>query len=253
MRRFTRALCIVGIAAFALAAASPAECGVKLRYTSKVGDQSTYQVVMNGETSVFVSEKSQKTTMRTEMFLTQKVVDFEKGLITLLTSIDSGSLNINGQQSPLPNIGQKVTSEMKRNGDIVSTSGFNQIDASKMQLVFPEKEVNIGESWTSVIEPNLQVPVPMNVEYKVLSFEKIKGFDCVKIVSTVRSGKKSTIEGLALDIKADGIIYFAYKEGKYIRNEVKSSMRMILKRVINNQSQSIITKMKMNMKMEHQF
>ena len=66
-------------------------------------------------------------------------------------------------------------------------------------------------------------------------------------------GSKSSIEGLSLDVKADGFIYFAYKKGKMIRNEVKSTMRMILKRVINNQPQSIITKMTMNMKMEHQF
>ena len=128
-----------------------------------------------------------------------------------------------------------------------------EIDTRNMQLVFPENEVSIGTVWNNTLEPNLQVPVPLKVKYKVLSFEKIKGFDCVKISSTVRSGDKSTIEGLSLDVKADGYIYFAYKHGKMIRNEVKSSMRMILKRVINNQPQSIITKMTMNMKMEHQF
>ena len=236
-----------------LAAVDPGFCGVKLRYCKEKGARSTYQVVMDGKTSVFVSERSNKTSMRTEMFLTQKVVDYESGLITLLTSIDSGSININGKQSPLPNIGQKVTSEMKPNGDIISTSGFNQIDTQKMQLVFPEKEIKIGSTWKNTVEPNLQVPVPLDVTYKVLSFEKIKNFDCVKIASTVRSGKKTTIKGLNLNVKADGFIYFAYKEGKMIRNEVKSTMRMILKRVINNEPQSIITKMTMNMKMEHQF
>ncbi len=253
MKRFRQACFYVVCLMLILATAESAFCGVKLRYGKKKGERSTYQVVMDGQTSVFVSERSNKTSMRTEMFLTQKVVDFDDGLITLLTSIDSGSININGQQSPLPNIGQKVTSEMKTNGDIVSTSGFNQIDTQKMQLVFPEKEVQIGSKWHNTVEPNLQVPVPLDVTYKVLSFEKIKNFDCVKIASTVRSGKKSTIEGLSLNVKADGFIYFAYKEGKMIRNEVKSTMRMILKRVINNQPQSIITKMMMNMKMEHQF
>lgn len=253
MNRITRWCRYLAVATLVLAVANPALCGVKLRYSTTQGDSSTYQVVMDGTTSVFVSEKSQKTNLRTEMFLTQKVVDYAKGMVTLLTSIDSGSININGQQSPLPNIGQKVTSEMKENGEIVSSSGFNQIDTRNMQLVFPDEEVNIGSTWSSTVEPNLQVPVPLSVTYKVLAFEKIKNFDCVKVASTVRSGEKSTIEGLALDVKADGFIYFAFKEGKMIRNEVKSSMRMILKRVINNEPQSIITKMTMDMTMEHQF
>jgi len=253
MKRFSRACCAVACLVLVLAAARPAFCGVKLRYSTTKGDTSTYQVVMDGQTSVFISERSNKTSMKTEMFLTQKVVDYNDGLVTLLTSIDSGSININGQQTPLPNIGQKVTSEMKTNGDIVSTSGFNQIDTRNMQLVFPDEDVQIGTTWQNTVEPNLQVPVPLDVTYKVLSFEKIKNFDCVKIASTVRSGSKSTIEGLSLDVKADGFIYFAFKEGKMIRNEVKSTMRMILKRVINNQPQSIITKMQMDMTMEHQF
>ena len=236
-----------------LLTATPLLAGVKLRYSQTDKDTATYQVVMDGQTSVFVSEKSNKTSMRTEMFITQKVVDVQGDVITQLTSIDSGSININGQQSPLPNVGQKSTTDIKANGQIVSTSGFNQIDTKNMQLIFPEEDVRIGSSWSNTIEPNLQVPVPLNVTYKVLSFEKIKNFACVKIASTVRSGKKSTIDGLTLDVKADGFIYFAYKEGKMIRNEVKSTMRMILKRVINNKAESIITKMTMNMKMEHQF
>ena len=233
--------------------ANPLFAGVKLRYSKKDKDSSTYQVVMDGQTSVFVSEKSNKTSMRTEMFITQKVVDVQGDVITQLTSIDSGVININGKQSPLPNVGQKSTTDIKANGAIVSTSGFDQIDTKNMQLVFPEEDIKIGSSWSNTIEPNLQVPVPLEVTYKVLSFEKIKNFDCVKISSTVRSGSKSTIDGLSLDVKADGFIYFAYKEGKMIRNEVKSTMRMILKRVINNKAESIITKMTMNMKMEHQF
>jgi hypothetical protein len=38
-----------------------------------------------------------------------------------------------------------------------------------------------------------------------------------------------------------------------VKNEVKSSMNMILKRVVNNKAESIITKMKMDMKMEWQY
>ena len=243
----------VAVVVLASAVAGSAHGRVRLRYSTRPGDSSTYQVVMDGSTSVFVADKSQRTNLRTEMFLTQQVTEARGNTVNVLTTIDSGSININGQQSPLPNIGQRVTSEMRPNGEILSSSGFQQLDTRNMQLVFPEEPVAVGSTWTSTIEPNLQVPVPLTVTYRVLAFERIKNYDCIKISSTVRSGEQSTIEGLALDVRADGTIYFAFNEGKMIRNDVKSSMRMILRRVIDNEPQSIITKMTMDMTMEHQF
>jgi hypothetical protein len=93
--------------------------------------------------------------------------------------------------------------------------------------------------------------VTLTATYKVLGVEKVKGRDCVKIASSVRSQKDSTIKGLSLDVKADGNIYFAHQEGKMMKNDVRSSMNMILKRVVNNVEERIITKMEMNMEMEH--
>jgi hypothetical protein len=122
-----------------------------------------------------------------------------------------------------------------------------------MQLVFPDEELEIGSSWANSIPPSLQVPVALNVTYKIVGFQKVKGKDCIKILSEVRSGDSTTIEGLSLDVKADGIIYFAFEEGMMVKNEVKSSMNMILKRVINNKQERIITKMNMDMKMEWQY
>ena len=48
-------------------------------------------------------------------------------------------------------------------------------------------------------------------------------------------------------------IYFAFEDGMMVKNEVKSSMNMILKRVVNNKQERIITKMNMDMKMEWQY
>lgn len=229
--------------------------GITLRYGGKAGDQAVYQMVMEGNTTVFVSDREQKTSLTTEMFVTQKVLDVEQdGAIKIMTRIDSGSLNINGTTTVIPNLRQQVVTAMQPNGKILRTEGFTQnLNLNNMQLVFPEGPVAIGHKWSHTIEPSLQVPVPLAVEYRILKTEKIKGFDCVKIASEVRSGQKSTIEGLSLDVSADGTIYFAYKEGRMIKNEVKSKMRMILKRVVDNRQQSIVTKMEMNMKMEHQY
>ncbi len=54
-------------------------------------------------------------------------------------------------------------------------------------------------------------------------------------------------------MRADRSIYHACKEGKRVENDVESTMEMILKRVIDNQPQSIITRMAMDMQMELQY
>lgn len=239
-----------------LAAAAPAEAGIQLRYQSKAGDKASYQMVMEGHTSVFVGDRTQKTDLKTEIFLTQETNEVtDAGVISVTTVIDSGRIEVNSTPSVIPNVGQRVKTEMHPNGAIINTQGLNNpnLNLSQMQLIFPDKAVEIGSSWENDIPPSLQVPVGLHVVYKVVGFEKIKGLDCVKIQSEVRSGKESNIEGLSLDVKADGIIFFAYQKGMMVQNEVKSTMNMILKRVVNNKSESIITKMNMDMKMEWQY
>jgi hypothetical protein len=210
-------------------------------------------MVMEGRTTVYVGDRTQTSNIKTEMILTQTVTSFKDGVIGLKTKIDSGMINVNGQPSPIPNIGQEIATEMRPSGEIVNTQPFGGLDLKQMQLVFPRDPQNVGSKWTSVIPPSTQVPVSLHVTYEVVGTERIKDFECVKIKSAVRSGKESQIEGLSLNVKADGNIYFAYRAGKMVKNDVKSQMDMILKRVINNQEQRIITKMEMDMRMEYQY
>lgn len=238
-----------------LAVVSPADAGVVLRYRAKEGDKGTYQMIMDGNTTVFVAERQQKTSLNTEIFLDQEVEGVsDAGIISMLTIIKSGRITVNGVPSTIPNVGQRVRTELNPNGEIKSTEGMNQnLNLSQMQMIFPDEPVEIGSTWSNTIEPSLQVPVPLRVRYKIVGFETINDLKCVKILSTVRSGKKSKIEGLRLDVQADGTIYFAFEKGIIVKNEVNSQMNMILKRVVNNKSESIITKMKMDMKMEWQY
>lgn len=239
----------------ALLVTSRADAGVLLRYRAEPGDSAAYQMVMEGNTTVFVADRKQATDINTEIFLKQEVEEVsDSGVISLNTIIESGRINVNGNSSAIPNVGQRVRTEMQPNGAVVNTVGMNQqLNLSQMQLVFPDDAVEIGSSWSTKIPPSLQVPVALEVNYKIVGFETIKDFKCIKILSQVRSGKKTKIEGLKLDVKADGVIYFAYEKGLMVKNEVKSAMSMVLKRVVNNKSESIITKMKMDMKLEWQY
>ncbi len=241
--------------ALALVLPGSSEAGVKLRYKGKPGDKASYQMIMEGHTTVFVADRRQKTDLTTEIFLTQNVDEAtESGVLGITTVIDSGRINVNGTTSVIPNVGQKVRTEMHPDGKIVNTQGLNNnLNLSQMQLVFPDKELEVGSSWSNEIPPSLQVPISLNVTYKIVGFETIKGKNCIKVVSEVRSGKEASIEGLSLEVSADGVIYFAYDEGMMVKNEVKSAMKMVLKRVVNNKPESIITRMNMDMKMEWQY
>lgn len=245
----------LGLALAALVLGSSAQAGVRLRYKAQPGDKASYQMVMEGNTTVFVAAKQQKTALTTEIFLSQEVKEvLDSGSIAMDTKIESGRIVVNSVPSVIPNVGQVVRTEMQPNGQILNTQGMqNQLNLNQMQLVFPDKELEVGSSWSSKLAPSLQVPVGLEVTYKIVGFETIKGKSCIKILSEVRSGKKSSIEGLTLDVSADGTIYFAYDEGLMVKNEVKSQMKMILKRVVNNKPESIITKMNMDMKMEWQY
>ena len=245
---------VVALLALGSLQASPSYSqGIRLQYSNTVGDKAAYQMIMEGKTTVFVGDRTQTSAIKTEMFLTQNVAALKDEIVTLKTKIDSGTINVNGQPSPIPMIGQEVVTDMRRDGTIVSNSGFQGLDLKSMQLVFPDKELNVNDSWNSNIPASANVPVDLNVTYTVVGVEKIKDQECVKIASKVRSGKDTQIEGLTLNVQADGNIYFAYKAGRMMKNDVKSQMNMILKRVVNNQEQRIITKMEMDMRMEYTY
>jgi hypothetical protein len=107
----------------------------------------------------------------------------------------------------------------------------------------------VGESWTSNIPANPQLPIPMNVKYTVMGFEKVGGEDCVKLQSDV-----STAQGAAgsinLDVKATGNIWFAYKKGIMIKNEVTSNMLMVMENDLGaGKKEKIETRMNLSLTM----
>jgi len=241
-------IALIGLSALPCVVAAQ---GVRLQYNSSEGDSASYRMVMDGKTQVFVNNQTQESNITTEMYVTQSIKGFKDGIVDLYTKIDSGQINVNGNISPIPYIGQQIRTGMKKNGEVVSNTGTVPIDINSMQFVFPDRELDIGDRWDSSTPPSAQVPVTLTVVYKIVGMEKIKGRDCVKIASRVRSDKDTQIRGLSLDVKADGNIYFAYNEGLMIKNSVDSRMTMVLKRVVNEKEEQIITKMNMKMGMEY--
>ena len=92
----------------------------------------------------------------------------------------------------------------------------------------PEKEVEIGDSWTARVEEEYPAyggaksKITAEYTYKILGEEKREGYDCLKIEMNYEQTTKSEGERRGRPFKYEmggkgkEIIYFAYKEGIFI-------------------------------------
>ncbi len=224
---------------------------VLLQYNPAPGTTAKYKMNIRGNTIVTAYKRAQRTNLETAMTIEQKVTGVDKnGNIDMSTTILDGTITVNNTPTQLPNIGQIIGVKMAKNGEIISSTGMDQQgNFNQMQIKFPSKAVGVGDSWTSNIPANPQLPIPMNVKYTVMGFEKLGGEDCVKLSSVV-----STAQGAAgsinLDVKANGTIWFAHKKGIMIQNEVSSNMLMLMENDLGGgKKETIETRMNLSLKM----
>ena len=225
---------------------------VLLQYSPDAGTTTKYKMNIKGNTIVTAYEKTQQTNLETVMVIQQKVTGKDKdGNIDMQTAILEGKITVNGTPTALPNIGEIITVKMAKDGTIISQTGMDQagMNNNQMQIKFPDKPVGIGDSWTTKIEPNPSLPIPMETVYTVEAFEKIGGEDCVKLKSEVSTPKNST-GSINLEVKAKGHIWFAFKKGIMIQNEVVSNMIMNMQQDLGNgKKENIVTRMNLSLKM----
>jgi hypothetical protein len=101
--------------------------------------------------------------------------------------------------------------------------------------VLPDKDIKPGDSWES--NDSTVSATPTNTS-KVISksvntfegIENIDGVDCAKIISTVTGTREQTTQSMGMEIYMSGPftgtveLYFAIKEGYYIKQVAKSKM-----------------------------
>ncbi|NCB38520.1 MAG: hypothetical protein EOM80_07110 [Erysipelotrichia bacterium] len=225
---------------------------VLLQYNPAPGTTAKYKMNIRGNTIVTAYKRAQRTNLETAMTIEQKVTGVDKdGNIDMATTILDGTITVNNTPTPLPQLGQIISVKMAKNGEIISSSGMDQQggDFNQMQIKFPDKAVGVGESWSSNIKPNPQLPIPMDVKYTVMGFEKVGGEDCVKLQSEVTTSQGAA-GSINLDVKANGNIWFAYKKGIMIQNEVTSNMLMVMENDLGGgKKEAIETRMNLSLKM----
>lgn len=220
---------------------------VLLQYKPELGTALTYKMIIDGETLVAEGNNSTKTKMDTEMSMQQQTISKDKNEnITMETEILSGKLVVNGKAQDLANVGSVVRVVMAPDGTVLSQTNLNSGDSNSnfMQIKFPKMPVGIGDTWTTRVEANSQIPVPMETVYTIIGFENYEGEECVKIRSKVNSKNESN--KMILDINAEGNIYFCPTKGFMVANQVVSKMIMIG----GNRKKPIKTEMCLKMKMD---
>ncbi|MBF0408498.1 MAG: hypothetical protein HQM10_14195 [Candidatus Riflebacteria bacterium] len=213
-----------------LVAGASAQDKVLLQYSPKPGTTTKYKMNLQGTTVVTAMQRAQKTELKTDMGIEQKITGVDpKGNIEMATTITDGSITVNGTPTPLPAVGQVIKVKMAKNGEVISSEGMDsQTNFQNMQIKFPEKPTGIGESWEATISPNPQLPIPLKVKYTLLGFETVDGFDCAKLESVVTTDKGGAAGSINLNVKANGKIWFAHKDGIMVKNEVISTMNMVM-------------------------
>lgn len=244
-------LAVVLSFAFSTAIMAQSEPGVRLEFKGGVGSKNAYGVLMQGKSIVESAGQSQSTDMKMEMVIEQKVLQSNGTEMDVSTTIVSGSTAINNEVSELPNVGQAILMKMNKRGAVIEASGGGDpnFDFKQMQIEFPERKVKNGDTWTSKIKPNEKFPIPMEAIYTMVGTEMVQGYECAKIESEIRV-LPSDRKNIDLEVDAKGVLYFAVKEGKMVKNEVRSKMIMKMTIEAPEYPQPVIVNMTMNLDME---
>lgn len=222
--------------------------GIRLAYSDRVGETVRYKMVMDAGASEFAAGEQKKSTLRSEIVVSQRVMSAGNGLARVKTRVDSGSINADGQNMPVAAIGAEVTADIRPTGEVVRADEFAGLDFKNMQVVFPDKEVDVNDSWSMTMAPTPGMPVALNVTYTVAAMEELAGESVVKIRASVVSDKAAlNSAGFAIEVKSEGEMYFSPRLGRMIKNEMRSRSAII--RAASDSPDKAITRISNRMSM----
>lgn len=221
---------------------------VKIEQTFKEGEELSYKISKTMTTMMegFKTDTSHITTLSLKIPRVSK-----EGIMDLVIRKESGTTKIGNQSLPDPNIGKQVKIRLRPNGQLESMEGdIIQVEWPELILQnIPDKKLKIGDSWTFSRPAPKEMAGMKGVElrYTVVGFEKVKGYDCVKVgieslmeMEDYKVKKPATMpEGInlpagltipeeitmSLYLKTDGTAFLAYRKGYIIvKSTTKSKM-----------------------------
>ena len=148
------------------------EGGLIVRFAPKPGSIAVYRLSLRGVTTTAIGDMDQKIDVDTEMYISQACEKVADNRITLVTSIDSGKSNVNGDVTVPETVGARYQVVMEPSGKILESSQSIGGETTQMQIVFPDKPLRVGDSWEQII------PI-QNGKLNLRATYALEGFDVV--------------------------------------------------------------------------
>jgi hypothetical protein len=195
--------------------------GVKLQYKYEKGKPLFYELMLENVSS-FVTPDSEQREMRMETRIVTKqelMEELADGSVKIAMTILEATQKIDGVEKPFPSAqNQTQIITMQKNGGIISmlTPYPGQApEQNTPQMVFPDKPLTAGETWTSIKDISYPIPVETRTLYKVT--------ELTSRLATISSMMKLQNTG-GDDINADteGRTVFDHVSGKTIRSTADS-------------------------------
>jgi hypothetical protein len=198
--------------------------GVKLRYNYEKNKPLYYQIKMEQVSSFTSPDSGQKTlNISTEIVMKQELIEKDtEGNMKVAMTVLEAQQTVNGIKKPFSqatNQTQIVT--MKDTGTLISVLtpfAGQSPEQNAMQMVFPEKELTAGDTWTSIKEVAEPIPVETKTLYKITEMNP----QVVTISSMMRL--KNT-GGDEVNASMEGKTIFDHTNGKISRSEADSQFQ----------------------------
>jgi len=203
---------------------------IRLEYRMQRGESREYRAHVRSDQVVEDRGESRGATVLADLTLVQKVVDVQPpDTFRLQLIVAAGTVSRDGDTSEIPNRGQVIALELKKNGALVQPAP----DVPFSQPAFPDRSLRQGDTWSSSSELIVPVAGPdgrmagvrregLVYNYSLWGFRRIMGYDCAQIHVTCPEALIEISPRMSQSISAAGTTFFAYKEGKMVRSEVET-------------------------------
>jgi len=230
---------------------------IKLRYDFKAGRKLNYEVTIEGDVNIEVDPSDGRQIPKNSAKLQGKFVytheiasvnsDGTLAEINVIYGQSYMNTIVNNQVIPntdVPHLNGKIARVTVTNEGKIKDfklpeglpASLQNADFKKMFLIFPDRDLRIGESWMENSESvnddneNFTITNTLNSTYTLIGVEKKGGYECAKVkvlasTSTITKSKKPQVKlnGKAQG-RVEGIIYFELDSGHIVYSDLDTKI-----------------------------
>jgi len=213
---------------------------INLEYKMKEGQVYLYDVIVNNIKIFRDSNNEEKEVDEIKMKLTQKVSKvLPNGEFELEIEIDPVSFLRNNAPQEIAIPTQTMKMVMDKKGKVISST----MDSPVSSPSFPDKPIEIGETWISKTTLRLAEgsPIELNYYYTAKGFEKVKNLDAILI--EVSSDKwENNVNEVHQSLVSKGNTLFSVDYGALLKSDVETEVKAKL----TNNNQEFISNVKVS-------